>query len=144
MVPLLKLIAILSAAFFAGGGLFVSIVIYHAIMMDMASAVAHFGRIYNKAAPWQGSNAIICLAAAVIVSALSGDWWWAIGGLLVGASIPFTLLVMMPVNNRLLDEKAPPAPDEAVALLKRWGTLHWVRNVLSTLGLVVMLERMLY
>jgi hypothetical protein len=144
MVPLLKLIAIISAAFFAGGGLFVSIVNYPAIMMDMASAVAHFGRIYNKAAPWQGSNAIICLLAAVIVSALSGDWWWAIGGMLVGASIPFTLLVMMPVNQRLLDEKAPPTPDAAVALLKHWGELHWVRNVLSTLGLVVMLVRVLY
>jgi hypothetical protein len=122
MVPLLKLIATLSAAFFAGGGLFVSIVIYRAIMMDMASAVALFGRIYNKAAPWQGSNAIVCLVAAVIVSALSGDWWWAIGGLLVGASVPFTLLVMM----------------------KHWGELHWVRNVLSTAGLVVMLARVLY
>jgi hypothetical protein len=144
MVPLLKVIAILSAAFFAGGGLFVSIVIYPAIMMDMASAVAHFGRIYNKAAPWQGSNAIICLAAAVTVSALTADWWWALGGLLVGASLPFTLLVMMPVNHRLLDEKAPPTPNAAVALLKHWGRLHWVRNVLSTLGLVVMLVGMLY
>lgn len=144
MVPLLKMIAILSATFFAGGGLFVSIVIYPAIMMDLASAVPHFGRIYNRAAPWQGSNAIICLVAALIVSPLSGDWWWAIGGLLVGASIPFTLLVMMPVNNRLLDEKAPPTPDEAVALLKHWGELHWVRNVLSTAGLIVMLARMLY
>jgi hypothetical protein len=144
MVPLLKLIATLSAAFFAGGGLFVSIVIYRAIMMDMASAVALFGRIYNKAAPWQGSNAIVCLVAAVIVFALSGDWWWAIGGLLVGASVPFTLLVMMPVNNRLLDEKAPATRDEAVALLKHWGELHWVRNVLSTAGLVVMLARVLY
>jgi hypothetical protein len=139
MVPLLKVIAILSAAFFAGGGLFVSIVIYRAIMMDMASAVALFGRIYNKAAPWQGSNAIVCLVAAVIVSALSCDWWWAIGGLLVGASVPFTLIVMMPVNNRLLDEKAPPIPAEAVSLLKHWGRLHWVRNILSTLGLALML-----
>jgi hypothetical protein len=144
MVPLLKLIATLSAALFAGGGLFVSIVIYRAIMMDMASAVALFGRIYNKAAPWQGSNAIICLVAAVIVSVMSGDWWWAIGGLLVGASVPFTLLVMMPVNNRLLDEKGAPTPDAAAALLKQWGRLHWVRNVLSTAGLVVMLARVLY
>ncbi len=139
MVPLLRIIATLTAAFFAGGGLFVSMVLYPAIMMDTASALVQFGRTYKKAAPWQGSNAIICLVAAVIVSALTGDWWWAIGGLLVGASVPFTLLVMMPVNNRLLDEKAPPNPDEAVSLLKQWGRLHWVRNILSTLGLAVML-----
>jgi hypothetical protein len=141
---LLKLIATLSAAFFAGGGLFVSMVLYPAIMTDMASAVAQFGRTYDRAAPWQGFNAIASLLAAVIVSALTGDWWWAIGGLLVGASIPFTLLVMMPVNNRLLDERAPPNPDEAVSLLKHWGRLHWIRNVLSTLGLVVMLAHGLF
>jgi anthrone oxygenase-like protein len=143
MLPLLKVIATLSAAFFAGGGLFVSMVLYPAIMMDMASAVAQFGRTYNRAAPWQGSNAIICLVAAVIVSAVAGDLWWAIGGLLVGASIPFTLLVMMPVNNRLLDEKRPPTVDEAIALLRHWGRLHWVRNILSTLGLAVMLAHRL-
>jgi|SRR6266851_5257449 hypothetical protein len=139
MEPLLKIIATLTAAFFAGGGLFVSMVLYPAIMTDTASALVQFGRTYERAAPWQGSNAIICLLATLIVSALTGDWWWAIGGLLVGASVPFTLLVMMPVNNRLLDEKAPPNPDEAVSLLKHWGRLHWVRNILSTLGLAVML-----
>ena len=139
MVPLLKIIATLTAAFFAGGGLFVSIVLYPAIMMDLPSAVSQFGSMYRRAAPWQGSNAIVCLLATLIVSALTGDWWWVIGGILVGASIPFTLLVMMPVNNRLLDEKAPPTPDEAVSLLKHWGRLHWVRNILSTLGLASML-----
>jgi len=73
MVPLLRIIATLTAAFFAGGGLFVSMVLYPAIMMDTASALVQFGRTYKKAAPWQGSNAIICLVAAVIVSALTGD-----------------------------------------------------------------------
>jgi hypothetical protein len=140
MAQLLKVIAILSAAFFAGGGLFVSIVLYSAIMSDLASAVAQFANMYRHAAPWQGSNAIICLLAALTLSALTTDWWWAIGGFLVGASVPFTLFAMMPVNNRLLDENAPPTADEAVSLLKHWGRLHWVRNVLSTLGLVVMLS----
>ena len=139
MVPLLKIIATLTAAFFAGGGLFVSIVLYPAIMTNMVSAVTQFGNMYRHAAPWQGSNAIVCLVVAVTLSALTGDWWWAIGGLLVGASVPFTLLVMMPVNNRLLDENTPPIGDEAVSLLRHWGRLHWVRNVLSTLGLLVML-----
>ena len=139
MVAMLKVIATLSAAFFAGGGLFVSMVLYPAMVTDMASAVYQFGNMYRHAAPWQGSNAIACFLSAAIVSALTGDWWWVIGGLLVGASVPFTLLVMMPVNNRLLDEKAPPTPEKAAPLLKHWGRLHWVRNILSTLGLAVML-----
>ncbi len=71
MVQLLKVIAILSAAYFAGGGLFVSIVLYPAIRSDLTSAVARFGSMYRHAAPWQGSNAIICLLAAVILFALT-------------------------------------------------------------------------
>ena len=49
-----------------------------------------------------------CLLAAVI---LFGDLW-VVGGLLVGASVPFTLFIMMPINNRLLDENSPPTADE--------------------------------
>lgn len=37
---------------------------------------------------------------------------WVVGGLLVGASVPFTLFIMMPINNRLLDENSPPTADE--------------------------------
>jgi len=139
VVQLLKVIAILSAACFAGGGLFVSIVLYPAIMTESTSAVAQFRNMYRHAAPWQGSNAIVCGLSAVIVSSLTNDWWWAIGGLSVAAALPFTVLVMAPVNNRLLDENAPATADEVVSLLRHWGRLHWVRNVLSTLGLVVML-----
>lgn len=141
MVLLLKVIATLTAAFFAGGSLFVSIVLYPAIMTESASAVAQFKNMYRHAAPWQGSNAIVSGLAAVIVSVLTADWWWASGGLLVFAAVPFTLLVMLPVNNRLLDEKAPPSAGLSISLLRRWGRLHWVRNILSALGLVIMLAR---
>jgi hypothetical protein len=111
---LLKVIATLTAAFFAGGGLFVSIVLYPAIMTESASAVAQFGNMYRHAAPWQGSNAIICLLAALTLSVLTTDWRLSIGGFLVGASVPFTLFVMRPVNNRRLDENAPLTADETV------------------------------
>ena len=55
------------------------------------------------------------------LSALTADWW-SIGGLLVGASVPFTLFVMMPVNNGLLDENVPATADEAASLLRHWGS----------------------
>jgi hypothetical protein len=45
MVLLLKVIVTLTAAFFAGGGLFASIVLYPAIMTESASAVAQFGNM---------------------------------------------------------------------------------------------------
>ena len=51
------------------------------------------------------------------VSALTNDWWWAIGSLSVGASVPFTFFVMMPINNRLLDKHSPTTTDEEISLL---------------------------
>jgi Domain of unknown function (DUF1772) len=84
---------------------------------------------------------VICFLTAVLLSALTTEWCWAIGGSTVGAVVPFTLLVMLPTNKHLLDEKARLNPDEATSLLEHWGQLHWVRSILGTLGLMVLLTR---
>ena len=54
-----------------------------------------------------------------------------------GSVIPFTLLVMLPTNRKLLN----PALDkrETERLLSRWGTLHAIRSVLSGLALLLFL-----
>ncbi len=129
MEPMLKVIATLCAALFTGGALYVSLVEHPARMADMVIALREFRHSYRRAAPWQASTAVIC------------EWWWAIGGLMVGAVVPFTLLVMLPTNKHLLDEKARLNPDDATSLLEHWGQLHWVRSILGTLGLVVLLAK---
>jgi hypothetical protein len=61
----------------------------------------------------------------------SGDLVVLLGGLLLGAVIPFTLLVILPTNNRLLDPALDRSSPEAAQLLARWGGLHAVRSVVS-------------
>ncbi|HKN02126.1 MAG TPA: DUF1772 domain-containing protein [Candidatus Binataceae bacterium] len=141
MEPMLKVVATLCAAFFSGGALYISVVQHPALMADMAAATSQFRNMYRRAARWQASNALICLLAAVLIALFTAQWWWAIGGLLVGASVPFTGLVIMPTNARLLDESAQLTPDEVFSLLKYWGTLHWCRSILSTLGLLVLVAK---
>src|SRR5947208_5526194 len=51
--------------------------------------------------------------------------------LLIGAVIPFTLIVILPTNRRLLDPALNPTSDSALQLLRHWGRLHSVRAVLS-------------
>ncbi|MGO9604920.1 MAG: DUF1772 domain-containing protein [Candidatus Binataceae bacterium] len=138
---ILEVVATLCAAFFAGGALYVSVVQHPALMADMSAATSQFRNMYRRAAPWQASNALICLLAAALVAVMTAEWWWAIGGLLVGASVPFTGLVIMPTNTKLLDESAQLTPDEVFSLLKYWGTLHWCRSILSTLGLLVLVVK---
>ncbi len=104
---LLEWLATASAAFFAGAALYVSIVEHPARMKaGVAVALAEFRPSYKRAAPVQASAAAICLVSSVSVSLLTWEWPWALGGLLVGAAIPFTLLAIMPTNRRLLDTAA--------------------------------------
>ena len=61
---------------------------------------------------------------------------WLVGACLLGAVVPFTLIVIFPTNHKLL---AGPSDDDASRLLKRWNRLHAVRTVLSLASLVVFL-----
>jgi hypothetical protein len=58
---------------------------------------------------------------------------------MLGTVIPFTLLVILATNQRLLDPGLDRRSAEAAALLDRWGRLHAARSVLSGLvfGLMV-------
>ncbi len=80
------------------------------------------------------------LACVVGLLAAVGAWWRAghtgllVGGLLLGAVVPFTLLGILPTNRRLLARNLDPESAEAAALLARWGRLHAVRSVLGGLA----------
>jgi hypothetical protein len=145
MTPWLEWLATASAGFFAGAALYVSMVEHPARMQaGVAVALAEFRPSYKRAAPVQASAAAICLVSSVSVSLLTWEWAWALGGLLVGAAIPFTLLAVMPVNRQLLDTTAMLPEDRAASLLARWGRLHWVRSVSSTGGFVVLLCKVFF
>ena len=81
--------------------------------------------------------------AAVGLLASFGAWlagagfWWLVAGMLLGSVIPFTLIVILPTNKRLLSPELDRRSAER--LLARWGSLHAVRSVLSGLALLLFL-----
>ena len=62
-----------------------------------------------------------------------------VAGLLLGSVIPFTLIVILPTNKRLLSPTLDRRSAEAERLLARWGRLHAVRSLLSGLALLLFL-----
>jgi hypothetical protein len=56
---------------------------------------------------------------------------------LIGSVVPFTLIVIKPVNDALLQNR--DAAWEVGALLARWGYLHWARTVASGLAFLLCL-----
>jgi uncharacterized membrane protein len=54
------------------------------------------------------------------------------GGLLFGSLFPYTVIVIYPTNNKLLDKKQRNKTEEYIRpLLEKWGRLHAVRSIVS-------------
>jgi len=93
----------------------------------------------NEASQWIAvwaaglfSGAALYVSLVEHPARLAGDGpFWAVGGLLLLFSVPFTLIVIRPTNRCLLDPGLDRSSPEADRLLTRWGRLHWARTAVS-------------
>jgi hypothetical protein len=135
----LETLALLSGALFTGGALYVSLVEQPARMqLTPPVAAEQFRASYRRAAPWQAATAIVCALSGVLASLERASWSWAVGAVLIGLAVPFTLIVILPTNKRLLGDEGVN-DEERRALMSRWARLHWIRSALGTVGLIVLI-----
>ena len=135
-----EILATICAGLFAGAALYVTAVEHPArLACGTALAVREFGPSYRRATVMQASLAILGLLAAV------GAWWRTghsgllVGGLILGAVVPFTLFGILPTNRQLLAPGLVPDSADSAALLVRWGWLHSVRSILGGLSFATLL-----
>jgi len=133
MEDALEFVATFCCGLFFGGALFTSLVQHPAALETGADFAARFfGPMYRRAAPLQAGLALAGFAAGIAA------WWngagrlWLAAALLVGGAVPFTLLVIQPVNGALL--AGDRGAHERGALLVRWGRLHWPRTAAGGLA----------
>jgi uncharacterized membrane protein len=138
---LFEFLATLCAGLFAGAAIYITFV-EHPARLECGTELAatEFGPSYRRATLMQASLAAVGLLAALVAWAQGRGVEVLIGGLLLGAVIPFTLVVILPTNKRLLDPGLDRGSAEAAALLARWGRLHAVRSLLSALAFIVLLR----
>jgi hypothetical protein len=65
---------------------------------------------------------------------------WLAGSLLIFSVVPFTLVVILPTNNKLLEPGRDLGSEETRRLLETWGRLHAVRSLLSLAATLVYLH----
>ena len=137
---LAELLAAFCAGLFAGAAIYITFVEHPACLeCGTELAATEFGPSYRRATLMQASLAAVGLIAALVAWAQGRGVGVLIGGLLLGVVIPFTLVVLLPTNTRLLDPGLDRGSAEAAALLARWGRLHAVRSVVSALAFMVLL-----
>lgn len=140
---MLELIAIVCAGVFAGAALYVSFVEHPArVACGTELAVKEFGPSYHRGAIMQASLAIAGLIAAVAAWLSTNSMLDLAGGLVLGALVPYTLIVILPTNKRLLDPHLDARSPEAAALLHRWGQLHAVRTAGGVVAFLLLLAHL--
>ncbi len=131
------------AGLFAGAALYVSLVEHPArLACGTEVAARQFAPSYARGAVMQASLAILGLAAGVCAWYVSRDLWVLIGSLLLGSLVPYTLIVMLPLNKLILKPPADATPAEKMRSLNRWGRLHAVRSAAGVTALIVLLLRL--
>jgi hypothetical protein len=114
------IVATLCAGFFAGAAIYINAVEHPArLSCGTELALREFAPSYRRATVMQAPLAIAGCVAGLWSAWVVTDVWLAVGAVLLGAVVPFTLVVILPTNNRLLDPSLDPADTTATELLVR-------------------------
>ena len=137
-------IATAAAGLFSGAALYITLVEHPArVGCGPMMAVAQFRLSYPRAARLQAPLAALAALAGIGTGVGGGGLAWLAAGLLLGAVVPYTLVGIMPTNERLLDRGLEPDTPEAERLLRRWGHLHLGRTAASLVAFGWMLRLLL-
>jgi hypothetical protein len=129
---LLEFLATLFAGIFAGAALYVTLAEHPARMSsDTRTAVSHWAPSYKRATSMQAPLAVLSSLSGLLAWLLGAGTLWLYTAVLIGLVVPFTLIVIMPTNRRLLESNRDLASEQTRLLLVRWGNLHAVRTWMS-------------
>jgi Anthrone oxygenase len=137
------IIATVAAGLFSGAAIYINAVEHPArISCGAELAVREFAPSYRRATVMQASLAITGCATGLWSAWVGRDIWVALAATLLGAVVPFTLIVILPTNKELLDPTLDPRSHQTTLLLTRWGRLHAARSILSTAAFVLFVLRL--
>ena len=137
---MIEIIATACSGIFAGAAIFVSAVQHPASLQVGATTSAKlFLPVYRRGAPMQAGLAVVGSLSGLLAWFSGSGALWLVGAALLGSVVPFTLIRMKKVNDRLLDPDLDPAAPDIPEVLREWGHLHWVRSVAGALAFLVFL-----
>ena len=132
---ILTSLALATAAAFAGAALYINWSEQPArLALDDVSLLKEWKPSYAKGLEMQ---ATLALASGLL--GLAAFWFdaapaAAVGGVLMLANWPYTMIVIAPTNRALGATRDEQAGPQSRALIRRWGKLHAVRSALGLAG----------
>ena len=140
MRQIAEFVAVLACSLFTGASVYINLVEHPARMeCGIEIAATEFAPSYRRATVMQATCGALGLLSSVAAWLAGATFWWLVGGVILGAVIPFTLIAILPTNKQLLSPTLDRRSAETERLLARWGRLHVVRSVLSAVALLLFL-----
>jgi hypothetical protein len=122
-------LALVVAAVFAGAALYVNVAEQPArLTLDDRSLLAQWKPAYKRGTAMQAPLAIIGFVLGLLAWWQTGVWPWGVGALFMIANWPYTLIGIMPTNNKLMATDPAGAGPDTRRLIEHWAKLHAVRT----------------
>jgi Domain of unknown function (DUF1772) len=132
------ILALIVASMFTGAAIYVSLVEHPArAVLTVNAQVEAWKPSYARSSAMRATLAILGFALGVIASWQTRDLRWMGGSVLLVASWPFTVIMLVPTNRILRALYPGQASLESQALLERWGRLHAARTVFGVASVAV-------
>ena len=133
-------LALTAAALFTGAAFYINVAEQPArLRLDDKALLTEWKPAYKRGFAMQSSLAVVGFLLGL------GAWWqtgmlgFLVGGLLMLANWPYTLLAIRPTNEALMAADEARAGPEIRALIVKWNGLHAVRTLLGALAVVAFL-----
>ena len=131
-MSLVGLLALVFAALFAGAAFYINFAEQPArLNLEPKQLLMQWAPSYKRGFIMQSTLAVLSGLAGVFAYTQAQDWRWILGAALILSNWPYTILVIMPTNHKLLATKESEINSGTVALIRHWGKLHAVRTILG-------------